>query len=44
MAVGLLGWGLWFLEKPVSTDKLLLTGGNILRLQRLESENRQPPA
>jgi DNA-binding NtrC family response regulator len=30
-----------FLEKPVSTDKLLLTLENVLRLQRLESENRQ---
>jgi DNA-binding NtrC family response regulator len=30
-----------FLEKPVSTDKLLLTVENALRLQRLESENRQ---
>ena len=30
-----------FLEKPVSTDKLLLTVENVLRLQRLESENRQ---
>ena len=30
-----------FLEKPVSTDKLLLTVDNILRLQRLENENRQ---
>jgi len=29
-----------FLEKPVSTDKLLLTVDNILRLQRLENENR----
>jgi two-component system, NtrC family, nitrogen regulation response regulator NtrX len=30
-----------FLEKPISTDKLLLTVENALRLQRLESENRQ---
>lgn len=30
-----------FLEKPVSTDKLLLTVDNILKLQRLESENQQ---
>jgi two-component system nitrogen regulation response regulator NtrX len=30
-----------FLEKPVSTDKLLLTVDNVLKLQRLESENRQ---
>src|SRR6266700_2440380 len=30
-----------FLEKPLSTDKLLLTVENVLRLQRLESENRQ---
>jgi len=30
-----------FLEKPVSTDRLLLTVENTLRLQRLESENRQ---
>jgi len=30
-----------FLEKPVSTDKLLLTVENVQRLQRLESENRQ---
>src|SRR5690349_17921084 len=30
-----------FLEKPVSTDKLLLTVENALKLQRLESENRQ---
>jgi two-component system nitrogen regulation response regulator NtrX len=30
-----------FLEKPISTDKLLLTTENALRLQRLESENRQ---
>src|SRR5205823_3898176 len=28
-----------FLEKPVSTDKLLLTVENVLKLQRLESEN-----
>lgn len=30
-----------FLEKPVSTDKLLLTVENVLKLQRLESENLQ---
>ncbi|MGA9978884.1 MAG: sigma-54 dependent transcriptional regulator [Candidatus Sulfotelmatobacter sp.] len=30
-----------FLEKPISSDKLLLTVGNALKLQRLESENRQ---
>ncbi len=30
-----------FLEKPVSTDRLLLTVENVLKLQRLESENRQ---
>jgi two-component system, NtrC family, nitrogen regulation response regulator NtrX len=30
-----------FLEKPVSSDKLLLTVDNALKLQRLESENRQ---
>ncbi|HVI07130.1 MAG TPA: sigma-54 dependent transcriptional regulator [Candidatus Binatia bacterium] len=30
-----------FLEKPISTDKLLLTVENALRLQRLENENRQ---
>jgi two-component system, NtrC family, nitrogen regulation response regulator NtrX len=30
-----------FLEKPISTDKLLLTVENVLKLQRLESENRQ---
>ena len=30
-----------FLEKPLSTDKLLLTVDNALKLQRLESENRQ---
>ena len=29
-----------FLEKPISTEKLLLTVDNALRLQRLESENR----
>jgi DNA-binding NtrC family response regulator len=29
-----------FLEKPISTDHLLLTVENALRLQRLESENR----
>ena len=30
-----------FLEKPLSTDKLLLTVGNALRLASLEEENRQ---
>ena len=30
-----------FLEKPIATEKLLLTVENALRLQRLESENRQ---
>jgi DNA-binding NtrC family response regulator len=30
-----------FLEKPISTEKLLLTVENALKLQRLESENRQ---
>jgi two-component system nitrogen regulation response regulator NtrX len=30
-----------FLEKPISTDKLLLTVENALKLQRLESENRR---
>ena len=30
-----------FLEKPLSTDKLLLTVENTLRLRRLEEENRQ---
>jgi len=30
-----------FLEKPVSTEKLLLTVDNVLKLQRLEAENRQ---
>jgi two-component system nitrogen regulation response regulator NtrX len=30
-----------FLEKPITTDKLLLTVENALKLQRLESENRQ---
>src|ERR1044071_5734257 len=29
-----------FLEKPLSTDKLLLTVENVLRLKRLEEENR----
>jgi two-component system nitrogen regulation response regulator NtrX len=29
-----------FLEKPLSTDKLLLTVENVLRLSRLEEENR----
>jgi two-component system, NtrC family, nitrogen regulation response regulator NtrX len=30
-----------FLEKPLSTDKLLLTVGNVLRMAALEEENRQ---
>jgi two-component system nitrogen regulation response regulator NtrX len=30
-----------FLEKPVSTEKLLLTVENVLKLQHLESENRE---
>lgn len=30
-----------FLEKPLSTDKLLLTVDNVLKLQRLEQENRE---
>src|SRR5207244_10334067 len=30
-----------FLEKPISTEKLLLTVENALRRQRLEAENRQ---
>src|SRR5580765_5148806 len=30
-----------FLEKPLSTDKLLLTVENVLRLKRLEDENRK---
>ena len=30
-----------FLEKPLSTDKLLLTLGNVTRLSRLEQENRE---
>ena len=30
-----------FLEKPISTDKLLVTVENVLRLVRLEEENRQ---
>jgi two-component system, NtrC family, nitrogen regulation response regulator NtrX len=30
-----------FLEKPISSDKLMLTVENALRLQRLESENKQ---
>jgi two-component system, NtrC family, nitrogen regulation response regulator NtrX len=30
-----------FLEKPLSTEKLLLTVGNVLKLSRLEEENRQ---
>ena len=30
-----------FLEKPLSTDKLLLTVENVLKLKRLEEENRQ---
>src|SRR6185369_11810070 len=30
-----------FLEKPLSTDKLLLTVDNVLKMSRLEEENRQ---
>ena len=30
-----------FLEKPLSTDKLLLTVDNVLKLTRLEEENRE---
>jgi DNA-binding NtrC family response regulator len=30
-----------FLEKPLSTEKLLLTVENVLKLKRLEEENRQ---
>src|SRR5437762_11520654 len=30
-----------FLEKPLSTEKLLLTVENVLRLKRLENENRE---
>jgi DNA-binding NtrC family response regulator len=30
-----------FLEKPLSTDKLLLTVENVLKLKRLENENRE---
>jgi two-component system, NtrC family, nitrogen regulation response regulator NtrX len=30
-----------FLEKPISSEKLMLTVDNALKLQRLESENRQ---
>lgn len=30
-----------FLEKPISSDKLLLTVDNVLKLQRLEDENQQ---
>ena len=30
-----------FLEKPVSSDRLLLTVENVLKLRRLEAENRQ---
>ena len=30
-----------FLEKPISTEKLLLTVEKSLKLQRLENENRQ---
>jgi DNA-binding NtrC family response regulator len=30
-----------FLEKPLSTDKLLLTVDNVLKLKRLENENRE---
>ena len=30
-----------FLEKPLSTDKLLLTVDNVLKLKRLEDEKRK---
>jgi len=30
-----------FLEKPISSDKLLLTVENVLKLRRLEAENQQ---
>lgn len=30
-----------FLEKPISSDKLLLTVDNVLKLKRLENENQQ---
>ena len=30
-----------FLEKPISTDRLLLTVENVTKLERLEAENRQ---
>ena len=30
-----------FLEKPISSDKLMITVDNALKLQRLESENRE---
>ncbi len=30
-----------FLEKPISSDKLMLTVDNVLKLRRLENENRQ---
>ena len=30
-----------FLEKPISTDRLLLTVENVLKLKQLEAENRQ---
>jgi len=33
--------GLDFLEKPLSTDKLLVTVENALRLSRLQDENRE---
>ncbi len=33
-----------FLEKPLSTDKLLLTVENVLKLKRLEEENRAAAA
>ena len=32
-----------FLEKPLSTEKLLLTVENVLRLKRLKDENRGTP-
>ncbi len=41
MAVRAMGLGaVDFLEKPLSTDKLLLTVDNVLKLKRLEEENR----
>src|SRR4051794_5734888 len=41
MAVRATKLGAWdFLEKPLSTDKLLLTVDNVLKVKRLEDENR----